>query len=203
LFFIFLLTFLFHFFPTFLFKFFTFHFFFIFSHFSFSFFPTSLFHFFPLLFFIFSTFHFYFYSTFFSFFFNCSFFIFLLAKFIISITSASALENSVSKYPTTAGRFFQVSGISLIFDPNSEPRIQKVTVDGKPLDHSQIYTVATKAYIANGNDGYEVFKRPEVSMEPCTTEDELKDLARVQNRVVVNFFGQTFDVWQSFKFSPK
>jgi len=87
-----------------------------------------------------------------------------------------ALENSVSQYPSTAGRFFQVSGVSFSFDPTTEPRIQNVSIQNEPIDLSKIYTVATKAYIANGNDGYDVFNSEEVTRQLCSTDEELTEL---------------------------
>ena len=56
----------------------------------------------------------------------------------------AALENSVSKYPTTAGRFFQVSGVKFSFDPNTEPRVQTVSVNNEALDLDRDYSIATK-----------------------------------------------------------
>ena len=56
----------------------------------------------------------------------------------------TALENSVSKYPTTAGRFFQVSGLKFSFDPATEPRIQTVFVNSELLDMKREYSIATK-----------------------------------------------------------
>ena len=51
-----------------------------------------------------------------------------------------ALENAVSKYPTTAGRFVQVSGLSFSFQPDGEPRVQSVLINGQELDESRIYS---------------------------------------------------------------
>ena len=49
-------------------------------------------------------------------------------------------------------------------------------VGSEPIEMEKIYSVATKAYIANGNDGYNIFNTAEVSAEPCATEDELDNL---------------------------
>ena len=62
----------------------------------------------------------------------------------------SALENSVSKYPTTSGRFLQVSGIHFSFQPATEPRIQDIEINGDKLNENKIYSVATKVYVAHG-----------------------------------------------------
>ncbi len=73
-----------------------------------------------------------------------------------------ALENGVSKYPKKEGRFPQVSGIQFSFDPSlsSGSRVipDSVLVHGQPLELNRGYKLATKGYIAQGRDGYDVFK---------------------------------------------
>ncbi|KAH9361871.1 hypothetical protein HPB48_003720 [Haemaphysalis longicornis] len=93
-----------------------------------------------------------------------------------------ALENGVSQYPKLEGRFPQVSGISFAFDPKKPPgqRIdpQFVRIGDEPLDRSQKYRLVTKNYLAQGKDGYDVFKECEVLMG----EDESPELCiAVQN----------------------
>lgn len=69
------------------------------------------------------------------------------------------LEHGVSGLENEEGRFPQVSGIRFSFDP-SRPvgkRIISVLLDGKPLELSQEYTVATLDFIAAGGDGYTAF----------------------------------------------
>src|SRR5207247_6051527 len=69
---------------------------------------------------------------------------------------ALALENSVSKLPRTDGRFLQVSGLALTYDPSSPPgsRVREITVGGRPLEAARSYSVATDAFLADGGDGY-------------------------------------------------
>lgn len=69
----------------------------------------------------------------------------------------SALEHGVSRYPEPAAQYIHAAGINFEFDPNAEPvkRITKVTMaNGKALDASGTYTVATIEFIAAGGDGY-------------------------------------------------
>ncbi|GAB4813881.1 hypothetical protein N2152v2_000927 [Parachlorella kessleri] len=74
----------------------------------------------------------------------------------------AALENGVSQYPALEGRFPQVSGIDFAFDPSKPPRSRveapSVMVNGTPLRLDAPYSLATKAYLAKGHDGYESFK---------------------------------------------
>ncbi|MGH7236028.1 MAG: bifunctional metallophosphatase/5'-nucleotidase [Nitrospiraceae bacterium] len=69
---------------------------------------------------------------------------------------ALALENSVSKLPGTDGRFLQVSGLALTYDPSSPAgsRVREITVGGRPLEASRSYSVATDVFLADGGDGY-------------------------------------------------
>ena len=68
-----------------------------------------------------------------------------------------ALENGVDGYPTTNGKFPQVSGIKYTFD-GSKPageRIVSVTLeDGTPLDLDAWYTLACNDFMCGGGDGY-------------------------------------------------
>lgn len=70
------------------------------------------------------------------------------------------LENSVSQLPgSQAGRFLQVSGLSVLYDLSAKPgaRVQEVTVGGKPLEPVKRYSVATDAFLADGGDGFTMF----------------------------------------------
>ncbi len=57
------------------------------------------------------------------------------------------------------GRFPQVSGLRYAFDTSRKPgaRLTSVTLNGKPLDDRQTYTLATTAYLAvERGDGYDM-----------------------------------------------
>ncbi|KIW04160.1 uncharacterized protein PV09_04967 [Verruconis gallopava] len=68
-----------------------------------------------------------------------------------------ALENSVSMYPALEGRFPQVSGIEMEFDPNVPrmKRIKTVLINGQPLDTGRKYKLVTRGYMGRGKDGYD------------------------------------------------
>ena len=71
----------------------------------------------------------------------------------------AGLENGFSALPRAAGRFPQVSGLKIVVDP-SRPvgqRIISVMADGKPLEDTKIYKLATNDFMARGGDGYEAF----------------------------------------------
>jgi len=70
----------------------------------------------------------------------------------------AALENGVSQYEETKGRFPQVGGLSYTFDP-SKPvgsRIISVEVGGVPIDKTATYRVATNDFMFGGGDGYDM-----------------------------------------------
>jgi 2',3'-cyclic-nucleotide 2'-phosphodiesterase (5'-nucleotidase family) len=75
----------------------------------------------------------------------------------------AALENGVSQVPA-GGRFPQVSGIVFRFDPDAAvgARVLSVTVNGEALDLNRQYLLVTNDFMANGGDGYEMFKSAEV-----------------------------------------
>ena len=71
-----------------------------------------------------------------------------------------AVEHAVSKVEDGAGRFSHYSGMTMVYDPSQAvgSRVQSITVAGKPLDKAKMYTLATNDYVANGGDGFKMFK---------------------------------------------
>jgi len=73
-----------------------------------------------------------------------------------------ALEHGVSRSAEEAepGRFPQVSGLRYAFDVcrPAGSRVVRVTVNGEPLDPKRTYVLATNSYVADGGDGYTMFK---------------------------------------------
>ncbi len=67
-----------------------------------------------------------------------------------------ALENALSLLPNPAGRFPQVSGLTVEADASrpAGDRILSIKVGGVPLEESRIYRVATNDFMARGGDGY-------------------------------------------------
>jgi len=78
---------------------------------------------------------------------------------VTGATLKAALENSVSRLPQASGRFLQVSGLAVVFDPTapSGTRITSVQVNGAPLNPARRYSVAADNFIAEGGDGYTMF----------------------------------------------
>jgi len=81
------------------------------------------------------------------------------------------LEHGVASLGVEAqpGRFPQVSGIRFLFDTSRPPgkRITSITINGKPLDDSKTYTLATTSYVAiDAGDGYEMFRKGTLLIRP-------------------------------------
>ena len=68
----------------------------------------------------------------------------------------AALENGFSQVEKGGGRFPQVSGIAVVFDPTAPAgsRVASVSINGAPLDPDKVYSVATNDFILGGGDGY-------------------------------------------------
>ncbi len=73
----------------------------------------------------------------------------------------AAMETSVGRVEEKQGRFMQVSGMTLVYDPKAAAgkRVVEIKVGGQPLDPNKIYKVATNEYVAGGGDGFEVLKK--------------------------------------------
>jgi len=68
----------------------------------------------------------------------------------------AAFENGVSQVEKGAGRFLQLSGASIVYDPTAPAgsRIAQAMIGDAPLDVNKVYTVATNDYILGGGDGF-------------------------------------------------
>ncbi|WP_050527463.1 bifunctional metallophosphatase/5'-nucleotidase [Pseudorhodobacter aquimaris] len=69
----------------------------------------------------------------------------------------AAFENGVSQFEKGAGRFLQLSGASIVFDPTAPAgsRIVEALVGDAPLDVDKLYKVAANDYILDGGDGFD------------------------------------------------
>lgn len=68
----------------------------------------------------------------------------------------AALENGFSQIEKAAGRFPQVSGMKVVYDPSAPTgsRVVSVMIGGAELDPDKVYKVATNDYMLAGGDGY-------------------------------------------------
>jgi len=78
---------------------------------------------------------------------------------LLEITGAdlrAALESGLSEVEGKAGRFPQIAGMTVVYDPKALPnrRIRDIKVGGKPLDDAATYRLATTDFLAAGRDGY-------------------------------------------------
>ncbi len=96
---------------------------------------------------------------------------FIVTKYLTGAQIKEVLEHGVKSYPAAAGQFTHVAGIKYVFDADKEAgnRIITVTIDGKSIDMSKKYLVATNDFMAAGGDEYPHFK-------DAKTENEFKAL---------------------------
>lgn len=79
-----------------------------------------------------------------------------------------ALTSGVSKLPTAAGQFPQVSGVTMTVDANAPAatRVRDVRVNGAPLDPAKTYTLAIPDFVLKGGDNYTMFAGQRVLVGP-------------------------------------
>lgn len=72
----------------------------------------------------------------------------------------AALENGLSRLPAAAGRFPQVAGLRIAFDPAAPPgqRLRDVRTADGPLENDRAYRVVTNNFMRAGGDGYAVLR---------------------------------------------
>ena len=78
-----------------------------------------------------------------------------------------ALENGVSEVENKAGRFPQIAGMTMVYDPSAPAgsRVIEVKVGGAALDKNRAYRVATNDYMQAGGDGYASLKRGKIIID--------------------------------------
>lgn len=76
----------------------------------------------------------------------------------------AALENGFAKLPEAAGKFPQVSGLTVEVDATKPAgsRVSKLTIGDKPVDAAASYTLATNDFMLGGGDGYTMLPKAEV-----------------------------------------
>ncbi|MGX6446109.1 5'-nucleotidase C-terminal domain-containing protein [Neobacillus sp. K501] len=104
-----------------------------------------------------------------------------------------ALEHSVSKVESGAGQFMQVSGIQFKYDP-AKPAMDRVwdvkvkTANGiEAIDLTKTYSVATNAFVADGGDGYTVFK-------DAKSEGRIHELLIVDYEILTDYISKNSPV---------
>ncbi|WP_071460695.1 5'-nucleotidase C-terminal domain-containing protein [Bacillus massilinigeriensis] len=104
-----------------------------------------------------------------------------------------ALEHSVSEVERAQGKFMHVSGLKFSYDPSKPAynRVWKVEVkteDGyAPIDQAKHYHVATNAFVADGGDGFSVFKK-------AKDEGRIKELYVVDYEVISSYLSKNSPV---------
>lgn len=103
-----------------------------------------------------------------------------------------ALERGVDSYPEEAGHFAHVGGMSYTFDP-SKPvgkRIKDVLIAEEKLDLGKTYKLVTNDFIADGGDGYTMFKGKSFVGEGGLLSDVLVEYMRAMKEVTPEVEGR-------------
>ena len=89
----------------------------------------------------------------------------------------------------------KVSGIQFQFDPKREPMkrilLDTLKIAGTPLDLNRKYTLATKQFLVDGKDGYDVFLQTTLLTDESVAEELHSIIKRFFGRVL---FGLLFTV---------
>lgn len=97
-----------------------------------------------------------------------------------------ALENGLSTIEQVRGRFPQISGIDVTYQPknNVGERVISIKINGEAINPTHSYKLATTDYLANGGDGYQVLDEcPKIAlgyMDPPMVVDVFIDNIRQQ-----------------------
>ena len=88
-----------------------------------------------------------------------------------------ALENGISAYPTTNGKFPQIAGMTYAFAYDAAAEKNTLTAgtlaDGSPLDLEARYKVVINSFIAGGGDGYTMLNVLDDTKDMATDVDQL------------------------------
>ncbi len=89
----------------------------------------------------------------------------------------NALENGISAYPATNGKFPQVAGMSYAFKNDAATGKNTLTAvtlaNGQPLDLAASYNVVINSFLAGGGDGYTMFNVLDKQKEMATDVEQL------------------------------
>ena len=92
-------------------------------------------------------------------------------------TIREMLEHSVEFYPASFGGFLDVSGMTFSYDPSkpAKHRVEKILIDGQPLDDNKTYTIALIDFQTEGGDDYTMLKGLKIVGEFGTIDEILAE----------------------------
>lgn len=110
---------------------------------------------------------------------------YIITKEVKGEDLVKVLEHATDAYPNVEGKFPQVSGITFKIDMSKEKgsRVADIMVNGQKLDLNKMYVVATSDFIANGGDGYPVFKTAKLLNEFEGQDEVLMNYLKKHNPV--------------------
>ncbi|MEL7312769.1 MAG: bifunctional UDP-sugar hydrolase/5'-nucleotidase [Pseudomonadota bacterium] len=117
---------------------------------------------------------------------------------VVELTGAQIRE-FVSYSLTLPYGIAQFSGLEIVYDGSREAnqRLIAVSHNGEPLNHSQRYSVATSAFVANGGDGYGMFSDGTVVADELDMATLFFDSFKAQREIALPALGRQVDVSDS------
>jgi 2',3'-cyclic-nucleotide 2'-phosphodiesterase (5'-nucleotidase family) len=90
----------------------------------------------------------------------------------------------------------QVSGLNARYDLGRPPRSRLISleIDGRPVDGHRRYRVATNSFLAEGGDGYNVFRQGTLTARDVVLSDVLADHIKRANTIAPPELGRLMDV---------
>jgi 2',3'-cyclic-nucleotide 2'-phosphodiesterase (5'-nucleotidase family) len=110
---------------------------------------------------------------------------------------AEMLEQGLSQVENVKGGFPHVSGMKVTFDSSLSvgSRVVSVTIDGKALDDTKTYRLATTDYLATGGDGYPSVENPnDLKVFELLISEVVTDTIATQVRVNPELEGRIVNV---------
>ena len=117
----------------------------------------------------------------------------------IEVTGAdilAALEHGLADTPNEAGKFPQISGMTVKYDSKKEAgnKLTEVLVNGEVLDPNKTYSLATNDFMAIGGDGYEMFKGKIRSEERGLISDIFEEAIKTKGTISPKTDGRMIDI---------
>ena len=89
---------------------------------------------------------------------------------VTSVTGArlrTAIENGIGSVENGAGRFPQISGMTIVADRKAPrgSRVVSIMIGDKPLEDAATYMLTTNDFMARGGDGYTTLRDPDATAD--------------------------------------
>jgi len=115
---------------------------------------------------------------------------------VVEINGKSLKKLLEYSYQLTYG-FVQLSGVTITYNSQNLEghRLINATINGKPINESKKYTVASSSFLANGGDGFEMLEKGRlISISEANLIDYYIDYIRSKKHLEIPPLGRQIDV---------